>query len=449
MGTWIRSERVVLPEGVRAATVIVEGERIAEICDVPPAGPGVDLGDRVLMPGVVDSHVHVNEPGRTDWEGFWTATRAAAAGGVTTVVDMPLNCIPVTTSAEALAVKLEACTPQLWCDVGFWGGVIPGNADALGPLIAAGALGCKAFLCESGIPEFPASDRTVLRAAMQRLREAGAPLLAHAELELGAHVHETDPRRYAAYLQSRPPAWEDAAIALLIELARETGCAVHIVHLSSADSLPQLARARAEGVPITVETCAHYLCLRAEDVPDGDTTFKCAPPIRDDDNRTRLWQGLRDGVIDLVVTDHSPCTPQLKDRERGDFMAAWGGIASLQLGLPSVWTEARARGFGLDAIARWLAERPAALAGLGSRKGRIAAGFDADLVAWDPERELRVRPEDLQFRHKCSPYLGRTLAGVVERTWLRGRIVYDGGSFVAAAQGRPILHRDDRSGSRA
>jgi len=365
---------------------------------------------------------------------------------VTALVDMPLNCLPVTTRRAALEEKLRAAAGQLHVDVGFWGGVIPGNAGELAELAAGGALGCKAFLVHSGIDEFPNVTEADLRVAMPVLRDAGLPLLAHAELDLGAaEDEESDPRKYSRYLHSRPAAWEDAAIALLIRLSRETGCAVHVVHLSSAASLPQIARAKDEGLRFTVETCPHYLCLQEESIPDGATEYKCAPPIRDHENREALWQGLKDGVIDFVVTDHSPCTPALKDRERGDFARAWGGIASLQLGLPAVWTEARGRGLGLGEIASWMSARPAALAGLGLRKGQIAPGFDADLVVWDPDAEISVEAEQLHFRHKISPYLGRRLMGRVEATFLRGQLVYDGSGHPAGPVGVPILGRDTRA----
>ncbi|MBC8070303.1 MAG: allantoinase AllB [Deltaproteobacteria bacterium] len=452
--TALRSTRVVTALGVRPAVVVIDGEHIdrvlahdADVGDVDE--PLTDLGDLVLAPGLVDTHVHINEPGRTEWEGFTTATQAAAAGGVTTLVDMPLNCIPVTTSAGALHVKLDAAAPQLWVDVGFWGGVVPGNADALAGLVEAGALGAKAFMVHSGIDEFPNVDEHQLRTAMLCLREAGAPLLAHAELDLGAQVHEPDPRKYAGYLQSRPAAWEDAAIALLIRLCRETGCSVHVVHLSSADSLPQIRAAKAERLPLTVETCAHYLCLRAEDIADGDTRFKCAPPIRDDDNRERLWSGLREGVIDFVVTDHSPCTPALKG-EHGDFHAAWGGIASLQLGLASLWQEAHARGIPATELFTWCSARPAAFAGLSTRKGAIAPGLDADLIAWEPDDVRTLAADELRFRHRISPYVGRSLRGEVRCTWLRGAIVYDvrgqhGPALREPPRGRALLHRDTAS----
>jgi allantoinase len=452
-GRWaLRSQRVVRPDApVGPATVLIEDGCIRDVL----AGDGlalsrnlpvVDVGDSAVSPGLVDSHVHVNEPGRTDWEGFATATRAAAAGGVTTLIDMPLNCIPVTTRRAALEEKLRATAGQLWVDTGFWGGVVPGNAGELSGLAEAGALGCKAFLVHSGIDEFPNATEADLRAAMPRLRDAGLPLLAHAELDPGdAEPPADDPRRYAGYLRSRPAAWEDAAIALLIRLARETGCAVHVVHLSSAASLPQIARAKDEGLPLTVETCPHYLCLEAEAIPDGATEFKCAPPIRERENREALWQGLARGVIDFVVTDHSPCAPALKGRERGDFAAAWGGISSLQLGLPAVWTEARRRGHGLAELATWMGARPAALAGVGRRKGRIAPGLDADLVIWDPEAEISVDAQHLHFRHKVSPYLGQQLLGRVEATLLRGQLVYDGNDHAAQPIGAPLLGRDTRA----
>jgi allantoinase len=454
-GLWgLRSRRIVGPDGrIRPGTVLIEQGRIRALVSrpasatVPPDVPVEDLGARVISPGLVDCHVHINEPGHTDWEGFETATRAAAAGGVTTLVDMPLNCLPVTTRRAALEEKLRAAAGKLYVDVGFWGGVIPGNAGELAELAAGGALGCKAFLVHSGLDEFPNATEADLRAAMPVLRDAGLPLLAHAELDLGAAAgaQDGDPRRYARYLHSRPPAWEDAAIALLIRLARETGCAVHVVHLSSAASLAQIAAAKAEGLRFTAETCPHYLCLEAESVPDGATEYKCAPPIRGHENREALWRGLQEGVIDSVVTDHSPCTPALKGRERGDFAQAWGGIASLQLGLPAVWTEARRRGLGLTEISNWMSARPAALAGLGRRKGRIAPGFDADLVIWDPEAEIAVEAEHLYFRHKVSPYLGQRLTGLVEATLLRGQLVYDGEGHPAGPVGAPILGRDTRA----
>lgn len=427
----LRSERVVTATGVRPAVVSVRDGVVVAIDDGAGAGDIENLGTVALIPGLVDPHVHINEPGRTEWEGFTTATRAAAVGGITTLVDMPLNCIPVTTSEAALATKRRAAEGLLHVDCGFWGGVVPGNAGELSRMVEAGAVGFKAFLCHSGIDDFPAAPRAVLREAMQLLRGRGVPLLVHAELEdpawterLEGDIEQAeDPaalrRAYRTYLHSRPNAWEDAAIAMMIELIRETGCRVHVVHLSSATALPLIRRAKADGLPLTVETCPHYLCLEAEEVPDGATEFKCAPPIREAANRTALWGGLQDGTIDFVVSDHSPCTPGLKVPERGDFLDAWGGIASLQLGLGNVWTEARARGFGISDMVRWMATAPAAFLGMHER-GVIRVGARADLVAWDPDGETKITAEGLHHRHRISPYIGRTTAGRVLQTWRAG-----------------------------
>jgi allantoinase len=441
--TELRSTRVVCPDGVRPATIRIAGERIEAVLAYGAAGEVRDLGDAVIAPGLVDCHVHVNEPGRTEWEGFASATRAAAAGGVTTIVDMPLNCLPVTTTRAALETKLAACYGQCFVDVGFWGGVVPGNQADLPDLARGGVLGCKAFLVHSGIDEFPNVTEADLLAAMPALRDAGLPLLAHAELELCGSPSESAGRAYGSYLASRPPAWEDAAIALLIRLCRATRCPVHIVHLSSASSIEPLRDAKAEGLPITVETCPHYLCLEAETIPDGATHFKCAPPIRGRANRERLWQALFEGVIDFVITDHSPCVPQLKLLDRGDFFAAWGGIASLQLGLSVLWTEAARRGASLPQISEWLSSAPARFAGLGAQKGRIAPGYLADLVVWDADERSAVAPERLFFKHKLSPYLGAELRGVVRETWLRGRRIFDGTAHAAQPMGKPLLGRGE------
>lgn len=449
MKPWaLHSERIVDSDRTRAGYLWIDArgriERVTE--EAPPSTyPVRDVGALAVSPGLVDCHVHVNEPGRTEWEGYATATRAAAAGGVTSLVDMPLNCLPVTTTAAALAHKLRACQHQCWVDVGFWGGVVPGNARELAGLAQAGVLGCKAFLVHSGIDEFPNARESDLRAAMPILRQHGIPLLAHAELELDTAAPQpadADPRAYRSYLASRPAAWEDAAIALLIRLARETGCHVHIVHLSAASSLPQLRAAKAEGLPITVETCPHYLCLEAESIPDGATEYKCAPPIREHDNREALWRGLFEGVIDFVITDHSPCTPQLKQRERGHFHDAWGGIASLQLGLSTIWTHARQRGASLQDLARWTSTQPARFAGIDRRKGSLAPGHDADLVVWDPEATFEVRPERLFFKHRISPYLGLQLQGVIKHTYLRGLEIFDGDLHPTGPLGEPLLGRD-------
>ncbi len=456
----LRSRRVLLDGRLEPATVVVRGERVEAVLPAEASlsdGTEVqDLGERVLMAGLVDTHVHVNEPGRTDWEGFVTATRAAASGGITSLVDMPLNCSPVTTSTHALDQKLEALggagrgEHELYVDTAFWGGVVPHNAAELRSLAEAGVRGCKAFLIDSGIDEFPQVGEAELRQAMRELERAGVPLIAHAELDVGAPASAGDPRSYGTYLSSRPPEWEIAAIELLIKLCRETGCPVHIVHLSAAGALPLIDGAKQAGLPVSAETCPHYLCLTAEQIGDGETHFKCAPPIREAANRELLWQGLEAGLIDCIVSDHSPCTPALKQRESGDFGRAWGGIASLSLGLGAVWLEAQRRGLALTQVARWMSEAPAELAGLG-RKGRIAPGCDADFVVWDPDVEYEVAPEALHFKHKLSPYLGRKARGRVQQTWLRGHVIFEapatGGSDSLTTQrfgpalGRPLVDR--------
>lgn len=439
-GISLASRRVLLGDHLAPATVSVQNGRIAAIVAGPPAPDAVDLGDDVLMAGLVDAHVHLNEPGRTEWEGFASATRAAALGGVTTLVDMPLNSDPVTTTVSALQTKVAACGDQLFVDVAFWGGVVPGNAAELAPMARAGARGFKCFLCHSGIDDFPKSTRADLALAMPELRKAGVPLLVHAELEdeLAAVPTSGDPRAYSTWLHSRPKEMEDRAVALIVELVRATGCRAHIVHLSSAGALPILRAARAEGLPITAETCPHYLCLTAEEVPDGATAWKCAPPIRESANREALWAALADGTLSVVVTDHSPCTPGLKLPESGDFMGAWGGIASLQLGLRAVWTEARRRGFSPADLGRWMAAAPATLAGFADR-GVLRVGARADFVQWRPEGESPVRAESLLHRHPTTPWAGRMLAGGVEATWLAGEPIVAGGGLRGRALGRPLV----------
>jgi allantoinase len=425
----IRAGSVVLPGGTRPATVRVSDGKIIEVGPYDAArgaGGVVVLGDdEVLLPGLVDSHVHVNEPGRTDWEGFATATRAAAAGGITTIIDMPLNSIPPTTDAGALRAKREAAAGQVHVDVGFWGGAVPGNSGQLPELHEAGALGFKVFLVDSGVPEFPPLDEAGLDGAMRQAAELGSVVIVHAEdATVIGSAPEAGGRGYRAFLRSRPAAAEVAAIARVIELARRTGARAHVLHLSAADATALLADARRGGARVTAETCPHYLALAAEDVPDGATQFKCCPPIRERANRERLWAALREGIIDCVVSDHSPCPPALKlagpsDIKHGDFGAAWGGISSVQLALPVVWAQARARGHTLDDVARWMAAGPARIAGLAG-KGRIAPGMDADLVAFAPEDTFVVRPDRLYHRHQLTPYAGQRLHGVVRRTWLRG-----------------------------
>jgi allantoinase len=416
----LRSRRLVTDEGERPAAVCVAGGRIAAIepYDAPAGGaPGEDLGDLVLLPGLVDTHVHINEPGRTEWEGFATATRAAAAGGITTLVDMPLNSVPPTVTEAALAQKRRAADGQCHVDVGFWGGAVPGNLDELPGLHAAGVLGFKCFLADSGVPEFDRLDPEGLDAA---LATVNAVFLVHAE-DPEALTSAAPSRRYADFLASRPRLAEDRAVAVAIDAARRARARVHVLHLSSMDALPLLRAARADGVRVSAETCPHYLALVAEEVADGATEFKCCPPIREAVNREALWEGLRSGAIDCVVSDHSPCPPELK-RPDGDFAAAWGGIASVQLGLPVVWTQARRRGLSLSDVVRWMAAHPADLAGL-LRKGRVQVGHDADLVAFAPDEEFTVDPARLHHRHPITPYAGAQLSGVVKQTWVRGRPV--------------------------
>jgi allantoinase len=437
----VRSRRVVTPRGVVPASVLV---RDGTIRDVRPAGGGIpdrvevfDFGDLVVMPGLVDTHVHVNEPGRTDWEGFETATRAAAAGGVTTIFDMPLNSVPPTTSVAALAEKASAASGKCFVDVGFWGGVVPGNAADLGALADLGVPGFKCFLVPSGVPEFADVSEGDLVTALHAIAQIGAVLLAHAEhpASIGS-AKAGDHRRYATYLATRPPRAEDEAVALLVRLCRETGARIHVVHLSSAAAIGQIEAARAEGLPLSAETCPHYLFFAAEDVPDGATEFKCAPPIRDRANRDRLWEGLEKGAIEMVVSDHSPSPPQMKSRETGDFLSAWGGISSLQLRLPAVWTAARERGHNIERLAGWLCAAPARLGAVSGRKGAIAPGFDADFVVWDPDTLFEVRPDSIHHRHGLTPYLGRTLFGVVEATFLRGEKIFERGRLIGAPRGR-------------
>jgi allantoinase len=441
---------VVTPEGVRPAAVLVRGETIAAVAapgEVPAGWPVEDAAGRVVMPGVVDIHVHINEPGRTEWEGFETATRAAAAGGITTLVDMPLNSSPVTTTVEAFHRKLAAARGKLWIDCGFHGGVVPGNADQIEPLAAAGVLGFKAFLCPSGIEEFPPVTEADLRAAMPKIAATGLPLLVHAERvsPLPREVEEhfaANPRSYAAYLATRPPEWEHDAIRWMIDRCREYRCRVHIVHLASADAQPLVRAARAERLPLTVETCPHYLAFDAQGIPDGDPRFKCAPPLRDGMHREGLLAMVVDGQIDTIGSDHSPAPPDVKELQTGNLRKAWGGIASLQLSLPATWTAlttARWAESNLALLVERMCRRPAEVVGLHERKGAIAPGLDADLVVFDPETEWTVDPKRLYHRYKVTPYAGRTLRGRVVRTYLRGRKVYEDGSFSDGPRGQPLL----------
>ena len=421
----IRAAAAIVDDRQVAACVGVRAGRIVAITPYDEDAVServIGLGDDVvLLPGLVDSHVHVNEPGRTEWEGFATATRAAAAGGITTIIDMPLNSVPPTVDVEALSAKRAAAQGQCYVDVGFWGGAVPGNLGRLRPLHEAGVFGFKCFLLHSGVDEFPALDNAGMRAALAELAAFDGLLIVHAE---DAHSIETAPDpygpRYADFLASRPRAAEQTAIAAVIAGARETRGRAHVLHLADADAIAMLRQARTDGTRVTVETCPHYLTFSAEEVPDGATEFKCCPPIREGENRDRLWEGLCSGDIDCVVSDHSPSTPALKRQDTGDFGAAWGGISSLQLALPAVWTGARQRGASLVDVVGWMAERPAALAGL-TRKGRIAVGYDADFAVFAPDETFVVDPARLEHRHALTPYAGRKLSGIVRQSWVRGR----------------------------
>ena len=428
----LRARRIVTAEGERAGAVRVSGGRIVSVDGFDaPAGAATEVGipdDCVLLPGLVDSHVHVNDPGRSEWEGFDSATAAAAAGGITTVVDMPLNSIPPTVDLAALRAKQRAAEGRVHVDVAFWGGAVPANsvpanvesAGDLRDLHDAGVAGFKCFLLDSGVPEFPPLDRAGLLSAMTAIAAFDGLLIAHAE-DPAVIAASPGPvgRSYRAFVSSRPDRAETEAIGWFLDAVRRTGCRAHLVHLSSAAALPLIAAAREEGLPVTVETCPHYLSLDAERVPDGATQFKCCPPIRDQANRERLWQALSDGLIDCVVSDHSPCTPELKRLDTGDFGAAWGGIASVQLSLPVTWTEASRRGHSLPELAGWMAAAPARLAGLAG-KGAIAAGYDADFAVFAPDDTFVADPSSLRHRHPVTPYAGARLRGVVRETWLAG-----------------------------
>ena len=441
----IRSQRILVDGVLQPGCVhISDGviSAIAAFADVPDGCVLFDAGNDVVMPGLVDAHVHVNEPGRTEWEGFETATKAAAAGGVTTLFDMPLNSIPATTSIHALQVKCQSARNRISVNVGFIGGVIPGNSHELPSLHAAGIRLFKCFLVPSGVDEFASVTEPDLRQALPILASLGATLLVHAELpEHIVAVPRGDPRRYATYLASRPDQAETEAVALVIRLAEEFDARVHVVHLSSARSVPLIAAARARGVHISCETCPHYLFFAAEDIADGCTELKCAPPIREGRTRDALWRALIDGHIAFVASDHSPCPPAMKDLEHGDFFQAWGGIASLQLGLPAVWHEARKRGVAVAQVFEWMSAAPARLAGLERHKGHLAPGFDADIVVWNPDAPVAVDDMTLHHRHPLTPYRGRTLTGAVRATYVGGVQVYLDGHVAEAKPGRLINDR--------
>lgn len=442
---YLKSSRVVIGKTLQPAVILYKaGSIVATVKsdEIPADCHGIDFGDLVVMPGLIDSHVHINEPGRTDWEGFETGTMAAAAGGITSLVDMPLNCSPATTNAEALETKRQICRDKIWVDCGFYGGLIEGNHREMDTLCRGGVLAIKAFLCDSGIEDFPKVDESDLQNAMTVLARYQIPLLVHAELEdkspsLYSKL-KSHPTVYDAFLQSRPPVWESNAIDLLIRLCRKYDAPVHIVHLSAAEAVPTIASARAEGLPISVETCPHYLYFSAEEIPDGDTRFKCTPPIREKANQDLLWHGVETGLIDSIGSDHSPCQPGLKDLNGGSFLKAWGGISSLQLLLPATWTAARKRGnMTIPQLSELISSNPARRLNI-TNKGTFEPGKDADFVVWDPEADFRVDVDGLFHRHKVTPYLDHSLQGVVRHTYLRGQPVYSDGKIIGSPTGRTI-----------
>ncbi|MCX6292502.1 MAG: allantoinase AllB [Bacteroidetes bacterium] len=440
----IHSNRTITPSGIIEATVMIEDGIISNVI------PGkasvsmnlVEAGDSVLMPGLIDSHVHINEPGRTGWEGFETATRSAAAGGITSLVDMPLNSSPVTTNVNSFREKITAANDKLYVNCGFWGGIIPGNEHDIQPLFDAGVLGFKIFLAHSGIDDFPNVSQNDLEKIAPLLSLKNIPLLVHAELESpheGQLKFKENPKSYRAFLGSRPKSWEDEAIRMMIVLCEKYKLRIHIVHLSSSSSIQQLEAARKKGLPLTVETCPHYLFFDAESIPDADTRYKCAPPIREKVNNEKLLHALKDGIIDFVITDHSPAPPALKKIETGNLFEAWGGISSLQFSLPVMWTLFRKNNFSLEDLSRLMSSRIAKFLSLENSKGKIEKGFDADLVTWNPDKKFMLQKEMILHRHKITPYEGSELYGVTEQTYVNGELVYDRGSFVSSPKGKIIL----------
>jgi len=441
----IKSRRLGLPDGIRPGILLIRAGKIEAILPYESHAEGnqqLDAGDSLVFPGLIDCHVHLNEPGRTDWEGFDTGTRAAAAGGVTTLVDMPLNSSPVTVSLADLRLKVAASEGKLQVHCCFWGGVIPGNSGKLDDLLSGGALGLKAFLSHSGIDEFPNASEENLRIAMQILKKHNKPLLVHCELESphpGQEQLRKSPRSYPAWLASRPDDWEVKAIELLIRLCRETGARCHIVHLATKEALPLIREAKREGLPLTVETCTHYLFFDADEIAEGQIQYKCAPPIRRKDTQDALWEALKDGTLDFLSSDHSPAPPEIKQLKSGDFSSAWGGIAGVQFSLSAFWAKASEKGFSPESVRRFWAEGPAEFIGLADRKGKLAPGFDADIMIWNPEVQWVPKEDDILHRHKISPYTGKVLKGLVEKTFVAGKLVYESGRFLHLAAGEAIL----------
>jgi allantoinase len=440
----IQSQRVVLTSDVRPAAVLIEHGTIQAVIhpsDLPSDIEVIDFGQLVIGPGLVDSHIHINEPGRTDWEGFATATQAAAAGGITTLIDMPLNSQPVTIDAQSLRDKRAAADGQCHVDVGFYGGLVPGNKDNLRELIAGGVLGVKSFLCDSGLPEFPATTRKELDEALPILAEANIPLLAHAEIVDDDAPKMIDDRSFAQFVASRPSRWEHSAIKLLIEYASKYNAKIHIVHLATSDAevLKAISTAKRQGLSLTVETCPHYLCFAMEEIADGNPLFKCAPPIRTRSNRDGLRAALRSGLIDTIGSDHSPCLASMKHLESGDIKNSWGGISGVQFMLPAVFNALPDA--SIENIFRWLSARPAQLFGLGQRKGSIATGFDADIVIWDTDANWTATSSDILHKNGVSPYVGMQFTSQIHRTYLRGKLVYDREEGIVGQPSGELLRR--------
>jgi allantoinase len=442
----VRSKRIFSAKGtVRGHLIIGEG-KILDITgyDENPGCEVLEAGNDIVMPGIIDPHVHINEPGRTEWEGFESATRSAAAGGITTITDMPLNSSPVTVNKNSFQLKLAAANQKLNVNCSFWGGVIPGNFPEIRRLLESGVFGLKAFLTHSGIDEFPASTAEELIPVLQLLKEFNMPLLVHCELD-EAHseeqLFEQNPCSYSAYLHSRPREWENNAIALMIDLCRMTQAHIHIVHLSSAGAIPMIRKAKHEGLPLTVETAPHYLFFSSENIPDKATHYKCAPPIREKENNDKLWEALKDGTIDFIATDHSPAPPELKEMESGNFKKAWGGIAGLQFSLSAIWSKAREKNIPAENITRWMCENPALLLGIEKRKGYLQKGFDADICIWNPDEKFKADFKDIHHRHKLTPYAGLELYGKVNHTFVNGKLVYSGGKFIHLHKGELLFHK--------
>lgn len=448
----LKSSNVATPDGVRDAFIIIKNGRIKKISDCPESVDCEveDFGKKFILPGLVDTHVHINEPGHTEWEGFESATKSAAAGGITTLIDMPLNSIPVTTSAASFKKKIDSAKNKLFVDCGFYGGIIPGNAGNLEELIQNGVMGLKAFLIHSGLNDFPNVTEADLRIAFEKIKSfekaADIPLLFHAELDPvndnSFSKKKYSEANYRTFLESRPKEFENKAIELLINLCREFKNHIHIVHLSSSDGIEMIAKAKAEGLKVTTETCPHYLFFSSDKISDNDTRFKCTPPIRDNENREKLWSGIRSGVIDFIVSDHSPCSPELKFLEEGDFEKAWGGISSLQLGLSIVMTEAEKHGLQLKDVSELMSTKPAEFAGLGNIKGKIKTGYDADLVVFDPDKKNITDVSKLFHKNKPIPYEGLELKGEVVCTYLRGEKIFENGKILNGPKGKIILRNE-------